>query len=238
MYFSKRSIVKSSKVVVAAALTLAVCLPIGHEWRHETLNRKLIAAIRRCDPQSVTTLLNAGADPNARSAPPRTVQQMFSDLLHHAPTASNSDTALLIAVDSQNTHSVPTGSTARIVSALVRKGADVNAVGEFNAPPLLVLFWRWSLPEAPDLLATPRENVEVVSTLLDARANIEAKDINGFTPLMNATNDDFVASVRLLLRRGANPNVVAPDCSPDTALGLASDNTAVKKLLREYGARR
>jgi len=97
-------------------------------------------------------------------------------------------------------------------------------------------------------LASRNGNVGVVSLLASHRANLEAVDSEGRTPLHRALGCDSyqsrIATVSALLRFGANPNAFV--CSPDTpALGWSPlhsaavdcpDSQTIIRLLVEYGA--
>lgn len=51
-------------------------------------------------------------------------------------------------------------------------------------------------------------NPEMLTLLLDHGANIESRDWNDQTPLLDATFDALPETVALLVKRGANPNAV------------------------------
>jgi len=61
----------------------------------------------------------------------------------------------------------------------------------------------------PLLAAAAAAPVELVTALLDAGANVNARDGRGMTPLMMAvaTNHQNPAVIRLLLGRGADPSL-------------------------------
>lgn len=93
-----------------------------------------------------------------------------------------------------------------VAELLIQAGADVNArsgVGE----------------QTPLHMAARRGNVNVVEALLNAEAEIEARDTKGETPLRRAVNCGHPEVVRLLLEHGANPN--APDKHGKTPLQAA-----------------
>jgi ankyrin repeat protein len=93
---------------------------------------------------------------------------------------------------------------------LLAKGARVNAVSDM--PAMFPVEDPKSGPLALRsfttlLLAMPHGSPEVVKTLLDAGADINAKDSRNMTPLMFAvaTNHQDPALIRLLVERGADP---------------------------------
>ena len=95
---------------------------------------------------------------------------------------------------------------------LLAKGAKVNAVAQ--SPSLFPIDDPKSGPLAlhaftPLLLAMPHASPDVVKTLLDAGADINARDSRNMTPLMFAvaTNHQNPAVIRLLIDRGADRTV-------------------------------
>jgi hemoglobin len=83
-----------------------------------------------------------------------------------------------------------------VVETLVRHGAEVNARSGAGEQTALHM-------------AARRGNTAVAGALLDAGAEIEARDTKGETPLRRAVNCRHQPVVRLLMERGANPH--APD---------------------------
>ena len=85
------------------------------------------------------------------------------------------------------------------------------------AVPLVV----WSADTGKDLLtAAGRGDTPRVGALLDAGANIEARDKkSGRTPLLTAAHEGHPDTIRLLLEKGANP--AARDRDGLSAFGLA-----------------
>ena len=78
-----------------------------------------------------------------------------------------------------------------VVRALVRAGADTNALGGVKDVSALHM-------------AARRGNVEVAEALLDCGADLEARDSKGETPLRRAVNCGKTEVAALLLARGAD----------------------------------
>jgi len=112
---------------------------------------------------------------------------------------------------------------AAILEALIKKGANVNAQNDAHATALM-----WA---APDLDKT--------RVLLNTGAEVNAKSSDSRTPLMiAATTPGNVATVKLLIDRGANVNPTAHpgnESSPLTQAATAGD-AAMMQLLIEHGA--
>ncbi|RDW59222.1 hypothetical protein BP5796_12146 [Coleophoma crateriformis] len=112
------------------------------------------------------------------------------------------------------------------VNRIVNQGAYVYRGGKCTALHILAAgcyFW----------------NIEALGYLLDHDADIEAKNDHGETPLMVAVGSNYPngfwkeETMRILLERGADPNV----CNNDgmTCLNL-SDHANVTRVLLSYGA--
>ncbi len=76
------------------------------------------------------------------------------------------------------------------------------------------------------MLAVKKGNLQLVQTLLQYKANPNAKNAAGLTPLMIAAFDNQEMIATLLLKSGANPDL--KDVDGKTALNLATENQAEK----------
>lgn len=77
-----------------------------------------------------------------------------------------------------------------------------------------------------------------VAQLLDLGRWVDKPDSNGLTPLMVAVHLRDEGMVRLLLERGADPNVQAPGGDVALEMAQASGEGGIERLLRDAGARR
>ncbi len=101
------------------------------------------------------------------------------------------------------------------VELLIRHGADVNQVTGIGGM-------------TPLHMAARRGSTEVAEALLDAGADIEARDKGGETPLRRAVNCGKEGMVRLLLSRGAN--ALSTDKNGRTPMDAARSES-VRKLI-------
>ena len=87
------------------------------------------------------------------------------------------------------------------------------------------------------MLAAFNGNTELVELLLDKKANVNAADVAGRTPLMFGSSGPYDLTVELLLKRGAEVNV-RDKVERFTALmfAAAEGNIAVVRVLLEHGA--
>lgn len=109
------------------------------------------------------------------------------------------------------------------VKSLLDKGADPNATDDFrNTPLFIALFERHGEP--------------MIKILVEAGANINGSNNNGFPFIVSAASDNEIDDVKILLKYGANPNVLEHDSG--TALGYASAMgfEGVVKTLLDGGA--
>ncbi|PVD39592.1 hypothetical protein C0Q70_02227 [Pomacea canaliculata] len=116
------------------------------------------------------------------------------------------------------------GHTAA-VKLLLDMGSDINAQIETNRNTALTL-------------ACFQGRHEVVSLLVDRKANIEHRAKTGLTPLMEAASGGYVEVGRVLLDKGADVNAAPVPSSRDTALTIAADKGHYRfvELLLHRGA--
>ncbi|SRR5579875_1538873 len=122
-------------------------------------------------------------------------------LLHDAAMAGEAElAAALIRLGADPDAKEPEGhtplyyaSTGAVAHVLLAAGANVDVTsGPTRGTPLHQ--------------AARRGRAEVAAALLDHRANIEARDVKGQTPLRRAVNCRQLPVVRLLMQRGADPH--------------------------------
>jgi ankyrin repeat protein len=144
------------------------------------------------------------------------------------------------------------GNNRRVVLALERRGADVNATLQGTSKKALtaacidghaatvrLLLQRGANVEAVDSInrtalhyASIHGATDAAKELLDVGANVDCRDRDSLTPLMHACKSGHSAIVRLLVERGSNVETV--DGPNRTALHFASlrgTPDAAKELL-------
>src|SRR5207249_2006660 len=90
----------------------------------------------------------------------------------------------------------------------------------------------------PLLLAAAGGPTDLVATLLDAGADVNAKDVRGMTPLMLASACDHTSPdvIRLLLSKGADVHAKSPEGETALDWALKSGPTPVVAPLKAAGA--
>jgi len=131
-------------------------------------------------------------------------------------TRWNGETALMIAAG--------TGSVEE-VKLLLDAGLDVNAAESEKGQNALM----WAAAEG---------HPDAVDTLIQKGANVNAATKAGFTALAFATMKNDSASVRLLIKAGADPNYALPDKDKTKMLLVAAayDSTQAAMALLDGGA--
>jgi ankyrin repeat protein len=194
----------------------------------------LAAAAQRDSYRIVKFLMENGADPNARdeagefltggknatalmlaarSRDPRTVQLLLDHGADVNAAASTGATALTEAISARHVEAV---------RMLLERGARVNyAFGQIRQTPLI---WA-SFQECP----------EIVEMLLDAGADVHAKDALGSTALVWAamSERDDTATVAALLRAGALAEVKTAMGETPLTWAARRGRTGVVKLIED-----
>ena len=157
-----------------------------------------VAVENTADPAVVETLLAAGADVNARDADgestvgkavSRADLPVVEALLAYGAEVADQSTLLHEAVS----------RGPELVEALIAAGADL----EGRAQPVFDLAGRPG-GETPLHYAVGLRDTRVLALLLDAGADVNARNSMGATPLLQAGREEQLA---MLLAAGADPNV-------------------------------
>jgi len=174
------------------ALALLIPLPLQLFAQNEDINQldangntKLIAATMQQNLFAFNSLLAAGADVNVKSK--------FTNYtaLHYA-AASVSYTHDGYTNGGPNEKTIPIGIT--MIKALLKAGADVNALNNSNETPLYLA----AGAERPEMF-------DLLQVLLDANANVNPKETGSNQyPLWAAVNAGQEKNARLLMDKGGD----------------------------------
>jgi ankyrin repeat protein len=196
------------------------------------VNSDLIIAIDENDIEKVKSLLDKGADINARNEYGYTALMMAVERARDVKLVNLLlDKGADVNAKNNNNDKYKLNQTAliyasiyeetEVVIALLEKGADVNAKNNYGYSPLI--------------MAAAHERLGNVKALLAKGANVNATDEKGRTALMRSAEKGDVGTVRALLAGGADVN--SRDKKGETALMLVPDHKESILLLLNNGAR-
>ena len=193
----------------------------------------LFTAVEYGDPDVVKLFLETGANPNMKSA--GGVSPLVAACEYRGETIAQLLLDYGADIDARNGHD----EQAPIhMAVFMEQPGVVKLLCEHGA----LLETQWPEPDhdphepkTPLMLAvtdfvhgSEDKGREILETLLDHGANVNATNELGKTPLMYAAADNSAEAVELLLARGANPFL--KDSSGETALDKTQD-TRVRVLL-------
>lgn len=231
-------------------------------WAATDIEKVRLLLARGADPKAVskfgrTALTLAAMSPGsadivrlllANGADVKAVDGFKSTALHAAVGGDDTETIRQFVDAGLDVHAVNiAGFTPLMISAgqgnlaavrlLIAKGANVNAVsgdGSFQKVKAgSIALGNWT-----PLLLAALGSTELVTTLLDAGANVNVADVRGMTPLMLAVANDRQNAdvIQRLIAKGADVN--AKSLAGETALDWArkSGSPMAIKLLTSAGA--
>lgn len=169
-------------------------------------------AARRDDVEAASLLLEAGADVDAAN------RYGVTPLL----LASENGTAMVetfLAAGADPNVASPEGETPLMLSARADSAAAVLALGGAGAEIDATEGWRG---QTALMWAASQDSATAARALLDLGAAVQVKSEGGFTPLLFATREGNVETLRVLLDGGGNPDDALP--SGMSALVLAVYN--------------
>ncbi len=184
--------------------------------------------------ETVNLLLKAGADPNLSkdgcgsalgdAASRGDIETMRALLKNGAKVNANCEKSLSPLIQAVE------GAKVEAAKLLIEAGADIKAINRNGENALMT--------------AAKKGNAEMVQMLLDKGFSVNAKTEFGWTALLFALNDYSYASadaIKILLKAGANPNIVVENKGNDFCLtpleaAIEIHNFDFLKLLAENGA--
>ena len=128
------------------------------------------------------------------------------DIEHDCIYSTNSTPLIIASAEGKNTE---------VVELLLNMGSNINVIDDFKRTPLIY--------------ASANGQNGIVKCLLDHGAIVSIKCDDNFNALFYACQYDFDYIVEILLKSGANPDIV--NDFGDTPLGWAK-KTKIKKLLK------
>ena len=221
---------------------------------------RLVDAAARQDLPALRTLLDAGADVDARRADGATA------LLWAAHWDDHEAVRLLLAagadVNAADDHGVTPlvraaeNASSGLVATLLAAGADANAAQTSGLTPLMVAARTGSGPLVRTLLAAGADvnaatvklsatalmwavaapHPEVVGLLLESGADVHASTSKGLTPLLTAARRGDIDTARLLLAAGAAVDGVGSDGTHALPFAIIHGRDDFARFLLDQGA--
>ena len=210
---------RTTWMILGMALVVSACASPLHR------------AAERGDIQAMRTLLDQGADVNAKDYGEGLQTTIHPTALHVAAEKGRMEAMTLLLDRGANINArdrfsfTPLHYANKSVEAsqlLLDRGADVNAKNYFGWTPLAG--------------AASQGNVQVVELLLNRGADINAKADSGETALHAAAKEGKVQVVQLLLERGALVDEKNAEGKTPAALAREKGHTAVVRLLDQVQA--
>lgn len=178
-------------------------------------------------PELVSTLLKAGAKPDAKTS-----IDNFSPLVSACQRGEPAIVAALLDAGANVKRTTATGisplalcagnSSPEIVARLLEKGAPVDAVDETGQSPLM-----W---------AAAKGQVENIKLLVKAGADANRTTKKGFTPLMFALVSANPEAPLALINAGSDIAYVAPDGTSMVQMAMYRQQYEIAELLIKRGA--
>ena len=139
---------------------------------------------------------------------------------------ADQNTVLLLAKDKQLLLFACSNDHFEVVKLLLELGADPNLIGttrDFEGRTCLSI-------------ACSNLNLNIVRLLLEKGAGPNLPDLNGVTPLLQATASDRIDTMKLLLAHGADTNMVFGIYDAPFIVACDCNNIKAIRLLLAYGA--
>jgi ankyrin repeat protein len=235
--------------ITGALLAVLAVAALGAQQPTSTPQDRMYAAIRSGDTAAVSRLLQDGADVNMKD------RRGGATPLMNAAAVGSIEAMRLLIEKGADVNARSAGSATALmwaatnlakVELLADKGADVNAASELGHTPLMLaamsdnssaivrlLLARGADPKpvakadrVTALIAATRGNDLGSIRQLAASGDVNAADLAGMTPLMNAAGHGDLAAVKLLLAGGANVNAVS--APPGTVPGSHVKNGIIQ----------
>ena len=222
----------AARLVFALVVCVALII-IGRNLYRKHLSQELIEALHKHDHAKTLTLLQRGVDPNAPSANKNASLSLYGaesvSPLYFAVEANDANTVNLLLAHGAKPDSIAFNlATSQnyhaIAMTLLQNGADPNARRSDLA-------WKTLDIDMPITDAAKHLDATLLQAMLDKGANPNVKNEFSQTALIIACNKGRRDVAEMLIRRGADPNIMGDGRTALTA-HLSSGNNPYIALVR------
>ena len=188
---SKQDVSYSSQKVSELIDSISILIKSGANINHKSkkgLTPLLTAAYNTSCVEVIDLLLNSGANINDTDAPDLKfleTRPCIEKLLY-----PNNDNVLMCALRNPRTNE-------KIINRILTTGIDINYQNNFHMTPLFVA-------------CKNIDSISIAKLLISKGANIN-HSASGITPLMFATYHNNLELINILLKLGANKNLITPN---------------------------
>jgi ankyrin repeat protein len=112
--------------------------------------------------------------------------------------------------------------------------AEMPGLPEFAGISPVGVHTRGGWQSTPLHIAAIRGDVEAITALLDAGADIQSRGEHGYSPLHEAVEQGHIEAVRLLLERGASLIATSDDGSTPIQSAQILKEREIEALLKKY----
>jgi len=226
---------------IALTMAFSMTLLMAAGVTAEGADLRLVEAVRNQDQQRVRTLLNQKADVNARAGDGSTAL-LWAAHWNDIETAGRLIRAGADANTANDFRMTPlseacTNASAALVDLLLKAGANPNTPVGTGVPPIMTCARSGSVDAVKRLIAgaadvnakepaqkqtalmwaAAEHHPDIVRSLIEAKADLQAHTKNGFTALHFAAREGDIESARLLLAAGVNVNIRSQPDVPQIA---------------------
>lgn len=210
-------------------LALLVSIPCFLTWSElqiEKWNRALIDAVKLNDAKTALTLLEAGANANAREIPSQqsvpSWREWLDRLRGNRPETTTAPTALSIATDAfvGDPNRDLYHENLTLINALLEHGANPNVADEDGFTPLMS--------------AIRNRRKDIVDLLLQHGADVNAMDDLEYTPLQYAVINNDTLTTKRLIQQGANVNALTNMHGTVLLSAVSFRNVEIIRMLLEH----
>ena len=192
----------------------------------------LMWACARCDAHLIKQLLQSGANPNIETSKGQTALLSIEFDDKHLEIVR-----LLLEAGAAINHQDEDGWSALMMACRDGCSEIVDILLQYNANIELTLVRGTTALMITCMNDGPTQQIQIVSSLLNAQAKTNVQDSEGYTALMLACQQQFTQAVTLLLANGAQTDLQSEDGWTALMLACRDGGNEIVHLLLQYKAK-